>query len=142
MFVTIKESNDLQRSLNFQKPENLFRSKQMTNSTDALNKQLFQELDDKAAENCNGGLKVFTVKNQVKGITVGFRLDGRNVRLRPGKGHVWTTRRRGIITFDRDTRKSVTDWKGNSLADGGVYAFRRNGRTRGNPYDIGIYRIG
>jgi hypothetical protein len=112
----------------------------MTNSTDALNKQLFQELDDKAAENCNGGLEVFTIRNKAQGVTVGYSIDGRNTRLQPGKQQVWTTRRGGIIVFDRDTRKSVNAWTRYNLAGGKVYFFRRNRRTTGNPYDIGIYR--
>lgn len=113
----------------------------MTNPTDPLNEQLFQELDDKVAQNCNGGYEVFTIENQTR-YRVGYSIDRRNTRLPSGKQQTWTAYKGGTISFDRDGRNSFSSFKKFNLADGGVYAFRYNKSTRGNPYDINLYKIG
>jgi hypothetical protein len=113
----------------------------MTTLTTLLDEQLFQEIEDKVAQNCNGGYQeVFTIWNQTNA-NVGYLLDGKSWKHLPGKGWTWTTYRGGIINFDRDVRPGVISRKKYNLADGEVYAFRYNRSTPGNPYDIELYDI-
>ncbi|MDJ0800742.1 MAG: hypothetical protein QNJ51_28695 [Calothrix sp. MO_167.B12] len=106
------------------------------------NFDLVEELDEKAAEKISGGYEVFTVKNQTK-YNVHYYVDGKKTKYpRPGAVSIWTAYKGGIIKFDIDGRTKYKKWRKYNLADGGVYAFRDNKKTKGNPYDIELYRIG
>jgi hypothetical protein len=113
----------------------------MTTLTNPLNEQLFQELDDKVAQNCNGGYReVFTIWNQTRA-NITYNLDRRLWRHLPREGWRYTTYRGGIILFDRDVRAGVESYKRYNLANGEVYAFRYDRSTPYNPYDIELYDV-
>lgn len=102
---------------------------------------LVEDLDEQAGETITGGYEVFTVKNQTK-YNIPYSVDGTRTRYpRPGSSTVWTAYRGGIIEFDTDGRSGYTQFKKYNLANGGVYAFEYNNYTKGNPYDIDLYRV-
>ncbi|MBN3947670.1 MAG: hypothetical protein HWQ38_14905 [Nostoc sp. NMS7] len=106
---------------------------------------LVEELDEQAGETITGGYEVFEVKNQTK-YNVSYYLDGTKspgYASKPYSGDaIWTAYSGGIIKFDADGRNGYTQYKTYNLANGGVYAFRDNNSTKGNPYDIELYKVG
>ncbi|MDZ8189851.1 MAG: hypothetical protein RMX96_34080 [Nostoc sp. ChiSLP02] len=105
---------------------------------------LLEELDEQAAETLTGGYEVFTVRNKTK-YSVVYYVDGTKspgYASKPYNGAaVWTAYSGGIIKFDADGRSGYVQTKKYNLANGGVYEFRYNNSTPGNPYDINLYRI-
>lgn len=116
----------------------------MSNNQNLLQEfDLVEELNEQAAETISGGYEVFTIKNQTK-YDVNYSLDGKQTKsqyVKPNTSSVWTSHKGGIIEFDIDGRNNYIELKKYNLADGGVYAFRDNKKTKGNPYDIDLYRI-
>ena len=105
---------------------------------------LVEELNEQAAEIISGGYEVFTIKNETK-YNVDYSVDDKQTKsqyAKPNTSSVWTAYKGGIIEFDIDGRNDYKELKKYNLADGGVYAFRDNKATKGNPYDIDLYRIG
>ncbi|MEH2454943.1 hypothetical protein [Nostoc sp.] len=104
---------------------------------------LLEELDEQAGETITGGYEVFTVKNQTK-YNVSYLIDGTKApgyAAKPGGSAVWTAYSGGIVKFDTDSRNNYVQNKTYNLANGGVYAFRDNTTTKGNPYDIELYKV-
>jgi len=104
---------------------------------------LVKELNEQAAEKISGGYEVFTIKNQTK-YNINYLVDGTKTKsqfAKPGTSSVWTAYKGGIIDFDIDGRSNYRKSKKYNLANGGVYAFRDNKATKGNLYDIELYRI-
>ncbi|MEO1185122.1 MAG: hypothetical protein AAFX46_10640, partial [Cyanobacteria bacterium J06636_27] len=72
-----------------------------------------------------------------------YLVDGKQTKFpKPGASSTWTAYKGGKIKFDTDGRNNYKEWKKYNLSDGGVYAFRDNKGTKGNPYDIDLVRIG
>lgn len=114
----------------------------LQNQTNLQEFDLVEEINEQAAETISGGYEVFTIKNQTK-FNVSYSVDGiRTKRPKPGASSVWTIRTGGRVKFDTDVRKGVKIMKEYNLANGGLYAFRDNKATKGNPHDIELYRIG
>ena len=106
----------------------------------SANQDLFVDLNDKSAETISGGNEVFTIKNKTN-YNVGYEVDGKSWTHEPGKVWIWTANKGGNIKFDQDSRSGVTSYKTYNLADGGIYEFQNNERTKGNPYDIDLYSV-
>ena len=107
------------------------------------NQDLFDDLNDKSAETISGGYEVFTVKNETK-YNIHYFIDGTLTKpefAKPNTSSIWTAHKGGIIKFDVDRRSDYKQWEEYNLANGGVYAFRDNTSTSGNPYDIELYSI-
>ena len=109
------------------------------------NQDLFIDLNEKDAETVSrGAYEAFTVKNQTQK-AVSYSVDGTSWYHLPkannGGGWVWTTFNGGEIKFDQDTRPEYTDYKSYNLYNGGIFAFRENTTTTGNPFDIELYDI-
>ncbi|MDJ0898025.1 MAG: hypothetical protein QNJ55_04380 [Xenococcus sp. MO_188.B8] len=107
------------------------------------NQDLFMELDEKDGEKVSGGYEVFTINNETQ-YDINYFVDGKLTKpkfAKPGSSSVWTAYDGGIIEFDTDGRNDYKQWKKYDLSDGGVYAFRDNKSTPGNPYDIELYKI-
>lgn len=105
-------------------------------------KALFVDLDDASAETISGGYEVFTVRNRTK-YNIPYTIDGTRAphyAARSGGGAVWTAYRGGIVSFDKDGRSGYIDQQRYNLANGGLYTFRDNKKTVGNPHDIDLYR--
>ena len=104
---------------------------------------LVEELDEHAAETISGGYEVFTINNETN-YDIHYYVDGQLTKpefAKPGTSSEWTAYNGGIIEFDTDGRDNYKEWKKYNLADGGLYAFRDNKDTVGNPHDIELYRI-
>jgi hypothetical protein len=118
----------------------------MSNNLSVLeNLGLVEELDEQAAETISGGYEVFTVRNKTK-YNVSYLIDGTKApgyAARPYSGSaVWTAYSGGTVKFDADGRNGYVQNKKYNLANGGVYEFRYNNYTKGNPFDIDLYRVG
>lgn len=110
--------------------------------TTSTNQDLFIELNDAKAETVSGGYEVFTIYNETD-YNVEYSIDGTLTKFaQPGASSVWTAYSGGIVEFDIDGRSGYKELKKYNLANGGVYAFRDNKSTPGNPYDIELYDIG
>ncbi len=102
---------------------------------------LVEELNEQASETISGGgREVFTVRNETR-FNIKYRVDGKRGNTRPGAGTIWTTNLGGRIRFDKDTRSGIVQRQRYNLVNGGLYAFRENTSTKGNPFDIELYRI-
>ncbi|NEO23982.1 hypothetical protein [Moorena sp. SIO4A5] len=107
----------------------------------SANPDLFVDLNQKDAETISGGYEVFTIRNKTK-YNVHYFVDGKLTKFpKPGSSSVWTAYKGGIIKFDIDGRNNYKLWKKYNLANGGVYEFKDNKSTPGNPYDIDLYRV-
>ena len=114
----------------------------LQNQTNLQEFDLVEEINEQAAETISGGYEVFTIKNQTN-YNVSYFVDGKKTNYsKPGSSSVWTAYKGGMISFDTDGRSNYKEIKKYNLANGGVYAFRDNKSTKGNPYDIDLYRIG
>lgn len=102
------------------------------------NHDLFVDLNEKDAEKVSGGYEVFTIYNDTK-YNVWYKVDGKSWTHKPGEKWIWTAYKKGIIKFDQDGRSEVKSYKKYNLANGGVYRFKDNKTTTGNPYDIELY---
>lgn len=102
---------------------------------------LFVDVNQEDAETVSGGYEVFTIGNKTK-YNVGYTIDrGKEFKHKPNQSWVWTAYSGGIIKFDEDGRDGYKQYKSYNLANGGKYEFRDNKTTKGNPYDIELYRI-
>lgn len=107
----------------------------------SANQDLFIDLNDEKAEKISGGYEVFTIGNKTH-YNVGYSVDGKSWKHKPGKVWIWTAWKGGTIKFDQDGRSGVISYKTYNLANGGKYEFQYNLSTHGNPYDIELYDIG
>ncbi|NEO79656.1 hypothetical protein [Moorena sp. SIO4G3] len=110
-------------------------------STICANSDLFVELNQTDAETISGGYEVFTIKNKTK-YNLYYTVDGKLWKHKPNQTWVWTAYKGGTIKFDEDIRSGVINYKKYNLANGGVYGFYNNTKTKGNPYDVDLYDIG
>ncbi|MEH2420791.1 MAG: hypothetical protein V7K48_07550 [Nostoc sp.] len=106
---------------------------------------LVEELDEQAGETITGGYEVFTIRNKTK-YNVSYLIDGTKApgyAAKPYSGSaVWTAYSGGIVKFDADGRNNYVQNKSYNLSNGGIYEFQYNNYTRGNPYDIDLYKVG
>ncbi len=98
------------------------------------------ELDDEVAANCSGGaLERFTIVNRTNA-RVRYSIDGERWRsLKPDSRVRPATTRGGIITFDRDVRRSGIQPRRYDLSNSRLYTFRPN-TTTSYKGDINLYR--
>lgn len=114
----------------------------LQNQTNLQEFDLVEEINEQAAETISGGYEVFTIKNQTK-YNIPYSVDGGKWwGHKPNHKWIWTAYKGGTIKFDTDMRKGYVKHKTYNLANGGVYAFRDNKSTKGNPYDVDLHRIG
>ncbi len=105
----------------------------------STNQDLFLDLNEKAAETISGGYEVFTIKNETKYNLI-HRIDGKRFTMKPNSKWIYTAYLGGRIRFDSDMRKGYIQYKRYNLRNGGLYVFKDNKSTVGNPYDINLYR--
>jgi hypothetical protein len=113
----------------------------LNNQSILQNFGLVEELDEQAAEIISGGYEVFTIRNKT-GYDITHVLDGKAFLIKPNESWVYTAYNGGIIKLDTDGRNDKKEFQSYNLSDGKIYEFQDNKYTRGNPYDIDLYRVG
>lgn len=101
---------------------------------------LFMDLNEKDSETVSGGHEVFTIKNTTN-YTISFILDGTLFTQRPNESFIYTAFAGGNILLDTDGRSWHTQLKSYNLDEGELYEFQDNNSTRGNPWDLDLYRV-